>query len=38
MIDTTAKDYLLPYQKRWILDKNRFKLAEKSRRTGFTFT
>jgi len=38
VIDTTAKDYLLPYQKKWILDKSRFKLAEKSRRTGFTYT
>lgn len=37
-MDTTAKNYLLPYQKKWILDKSRFKLAEKSRRTGFTYT
>lgn len=27
----------LPYQKRWINDKCRFKIAEKARRTGMTF-
>ena len=27
----------LPYQKRWLLDTARFKLSEKSRRTGFTW-
>lgn len=27
----------LPYQQRWINDLSRFKIAEKSRRTGFTF-
>ncbi|MCD8025323.1 MAG: terminase family protein [Candidatus Gastranaerophilales bacterium] len=27
----------LPFQKRWLLDTSRFKLAKKSRRTGFTW-
>lgn len=31
------KGYFLPYQVRWILDNSRFKIAEKSRRTGFTY-
>lgn len=29
---------LLPYQQRWIADKSPFKAAEKSRRTGFSWT
>ncbi|MBD2629900.1 terminase large subunit domain-containing protein [Trichormus variabilis] len=29
---------LLPYQKRWLLDKNRFKLGMFARQTGKTFT
>jgi phage FluMu gp28-like protein len=29
---------LLPYQARWYADESRVKLAEKSRRTGFTWT
>lgn len=29
--------YFLPYQEKWILDQSRFKIVEKSRRTGFTY-
>ena len=29
--------YFLPYQAAWIRDHSRFKIAEKSRRTGFTY-
>lgn len=29
--------YFLPYQAAWIQDNRRFKIAEKSRRTGFTY-
>ena len=34
-IDTKA--FFLPYQVRWLEDKSRIKLAEKSRRIGFTY-
>ena len=30
-------DFFLPYQVRWISDPARFKIVEKSRRTGFTY-
>ncbi|MER2529215.1 MAG: hypothetical protein ABTR07_14925, partial [Candidatus Competibacter denitrificans] len=29
---------LLPYQQNWLADKRPFKIAEKSRRTGLTWT
>lgn len=29
--------YFLPYQEAWIKDQSRFKIVEKSRRTGFTY-
>lgn len=32
-----SKSFFLPYQKAWINDKSRFKIYEKSRRTGITF-
>lgn len=32
-----SKGLFLPYQARWINDKSRFKIAEKSRRTGLTY-
>ena len=32
-----ADELLLPYQKRWIEDESQLKIAEKSRRTGFTY-
>src|SRR5271167_3194855 len=31
-------DLLLPYQQRWMTDKSRIKIAEKSRRIGITWT
>jgi phage FluMu gp28-like protein len=33
-----SKDILLPYQVRWLADRARVKVAEKSRRVGFTWT
>lgn len=35
--DDIITELFLPYQKRWLQDKSRFKLANKSRRTGFTW-
>ncbi len=32
-----TESYFLPYQERWIDDDSTFKLAEKSRRVGFTY-
>ncbi len=34
---TEARSYFLPYQERWIDDDSTFKIAEKSRRVGFTY-
>ena len=32
-----ASSYFMPYQERWIDDESTLKLAEKSRRVGFTY-
>ena len=34
---TEERKYFLPYQERWIDDNSMLKLAEKSRRVGFTY-
>ncbi|HBD0204310.1 TPA: hypothetical protein KGE55_005292, partial [Escherichia coli] len=33
----SESDVLLPYQKRWVADDSKLKIAEKSRRTGLTW-
>lgn len=32
------KPYFLPYQQEWLADSSRMKIAEKSRRIGWTYT
>ena len=36
-MDAVAKSYFLPYQEAWIADESPLKVAEKSRRVGFTY-
>lgn len=37
VVEKPTLGLLLPYQARWVADKSRVKIAEKGRRTGFTF-
>lgn len=37
MGSANSKFSFLPYQQRWLADKSRFKIIEKSRRVGFTY-
>ena len=37
MIEAAQAQILLPYQRRWLADESKYKIAEKSRRTGLTW-